>query len=320
MEALLEADRDKQGKRARNRNWNVDEYFVMMQAASVAASQDTVPFEHALYEEYERISKAKGVQYIHRDEFTLQRSLEHVKAVYRFVQLKTTLELGVQPSQEFIQRKGSKTLWNCFRDPAFRELCDPLMKRIDPRSGTLIRSAHATAPLAPQPPPSIFPLDIPAIHRDDSQRSASLSSLSHPSPSMEFDEFLLLSAPSCGSLSDWKFASAEQFMAKIMHAAERQNTEPTKTLSSLIELHMKQLENQKLQSRGLSEALNSLLSKAQESILLVSHLNKQMTSEFQRLFEEEAQLYGAEPSAQSSVSSFEDADPQAKRRKQAQAP
>eukprot|EP00042_Codosiga_hollandica_P030524 m.177717 g.177717 ORF g.177717 m.177717 type:complete len:292 (-) comp53378_c0_seq3:1884-2759(-) len=291
MEALLEADRDKQGKRARNRNWNVDEYFVMMQAASVAASQDTVPFEHALYEEYERISKAKGVQYIHRDEFTLQRSLEHVKAVYRFVQLKTTLELGVQPSQEFIQRKGSKTLWNCFRDPAFRELCDPLMKRIDPRSGTLIRSAHATAPLAPQPPPSIFPLDIPAIHRDDSQR-----------------------------LSDWKFASAEQFMAKIMHAAERQNTEPTKTLSSLIELHMKQLENQKLQSRGLSEALNSLLSKAQESILLVSHLNKQMTSEFQRLFEEEAQLYGAEPSAQSSVSSFEDADPQAKRRKQAQAP
>eukprot|EP00042_Codosiga_hollandica_P030527 m.177736 g.177736 ORF g.177736 m.177736 type:complete len:162 (-) comp53378_c0_seq4:2530-3015(-) len=132
MEALLEADRDKQGKRARNRNWNVDEYFVMMQAASVAASQDTVPFEHALYEEYERISKAKGVQYIHRDEFTLQRSLEHVKAVYRFVQLKTTLELGVQPSQEFIQRKGSKTLWNWYSLLALCRVFFLLLLRLTP--------------------------------------------------------------------------------------------------------------------------------------------------------------------------------------------
>eukprot|EP00042_Codosiga_hollandica_P052228 m.659898 g.659898 ORF g.659898 m.659898 type:complete len:233 (-) comp58445_c0_seq3:31-729(-) len=130
-----EYDGDK--KRERIRNWTVDEYGTILHAANntleTLANRRLSEADHqrVLFEEFERLSVERGGDFIKRDNKVVMRTLESMRTLHKFVRDKPAHTLDLAAPIAFIHRKGTKKLWECFRNPQFRALCDALFSKLE---------------------------------------------------------------------------------------------------------------------------------------------------------------------------------------------
>ena len=180
--------------------------------------------------------------------------------------------LPVYTPDVFMWREGTKRLWDCFRDPDFREVCDAVLFKIDASPSSVIGGASSA---------------LEASHDtiiSTEQSPGTPSQISYQHPSRVYCSIRLNSSAMEGfnpaPIPSVDPAALEQ----LTYLVEAQQANSNDMLGKLYQMHQEPMQQQIQQAQQLNASLQALLGESERYFHEVVQINQQLVGQLRDLY------------------------------------